>query len=675
MKKVLFLFMIIILSTTYFAQTKHAISVDDLWNMNRIGSFAVSPNGQRIVFSVTSYSMEENKGVTDVWITNSNGSGSKQILSSVSQPQFMSAGKNIFYIKDGNAFSSDLSGKNEQKLSSFYSGVSGAEFSANGKQILFASSVYAECETQDCNERKDIERENSKVKAEMFTELMYRHWNDWRGPKISHLFLMDLETKISTDLTLNSKFDTPPLALGSSNDYSFSPDGKEVGFAMNTSDFLATSTNNDIFILSLNDVKEGVQTPNTKISTSKGNDNQPVYSPDGKYIAFRSMERAGFEADKQRLMLYNRKLKITTDISKDFDLSTGEIVWSNDSKSIYFTAANKIYNSIYKIDISNNKLTTILEEVVVSSLQLSDDGSKLFFKKQNATMPYEIFSTNSDGTNLAQITNINGNLLSQIEMNKVESFWSDGAEGAKVQSILLKPPFFDESKKYPLIFLIHGGPQGHWKDDFHFRWSLQMFASQGYVVVAPNPRGSKGYGQKYTDEISKDWGGKVYTDLMNSYDYALANYSFIDDKNTFAAGASYGGYMIAWIEGHNTKFNALLCHAGVYNLESMYGTTEELWFPEWENGGTPWENRELYEKWSPHMFVENFKTPMLVTHGAYDFRVPFGQAMELFTALQKMKVESKLLYFPDEYHFITKPQNAKLWWNSIYEWFDNYKTR
>ncbi|MEE9431456.1 MAG: prolyl oligopeptidase family serine peptidase, partial [Melioribacteraceae bacterium] len=553
MKKVLFLFMIIILSTTYFAQTKHAISVDDLWNMNRIGSFAVSPNGQRIVFSVTSYSMEENKGVTDVWITNSNGSGSKQILSSVSQPQFMSAGKNIFYIKDGNAFSSDLSGKNEQKLSSFYSGVSGAEFSANGKQILFASSVYAECETQDCNERKDIERENSKVKAEMFTELMYRHWNDWRGPKISHLFLMDLETKISTDLTLNSKFDTPPLALGSSNDYSFSPDGKEVGFAMNTSDFLATSTNNDIFILSLNDVKEGVQTPNTKISTSKGNDNQPVYSPDGKYIAFRSMERAGFEADKQRLMLYNRKLKITTDISKDFDLSTGEIVWSNDSKSIYFTAANKIYNSIYKIDISNNKLTTILEEVVVSSLQLSDDGSKLFFKKQNATMPYEIFSTNSDGTNLAQITNINGNLLSQIEMNKVESFWSDGAEGAKVQSILLKPPFFDESKKYPLIFLIHGGPQGHWKDDFHFRWSLQMFASQGYVVVAPNPRGSKGYGQKYTDEISKDWSGKVYTDLMNSYDYALANYNFIDDKNTFAAGASYGGYMIAWIEGHNTK--------------------------------------------------------------------------------------------------------------------------
>lgn len=675
MKKLLLLFTIALFSVSSFAQTKHAITVDDLWNMNRIGSYDVSPDGKNIVFSVTSYNMEENKGATDVWITDNNGKNPKQILTSVSQPQFMNNGKNIFFVKEGNAFSCDLSGNNQKQLSNFYSGISGAEFSNVGNQILFASSVYSECETQDCNEDIDNERENSKVKAEIFTELLYRHWNDWRGPKISHLFLMDLETKKHADLTLNSKFDTPPLALGSANDYSFSPDGKEIAFAMNTSDFLAASTNNDVFILSLKDVKEGTQTPSTKISISLGNDNQPVYSPGGKYIAFRSMERAGFEADKQRLMLYNRKTKTTSDISKGFDLSVGEIVWSNDSKSIYFTSANEIYNSIYKIDISNSKLTTILEKVVVSSLQLSNNGDKLFFKNQNATMPYEIFSANTNGTNLSQITDMNGSLLSQIEMNKVETFWSDGAEGAKVQSIILKPPFFDSSKKYPLIFLIHGGPQGHWNDDFHFRWNLQMFASQGYVVVAPNPRGSTGYGQNFTDGISQDWGGKVYTDLMNSYDYALTNYSFIDGENTFAAGASYGGYMINWIEGHNDKFNALLCHAGVYNLESMYGTTEELWFPEWEMGGTPWENRELYEKWSPHMFVENFKTPMLVTHGAYDFRVPFGQAMELFTALQKMKVESKLLYFPDEYHFITKPQNAKLWWNSIYNWFDNYKTR
>ncbi|MCB9249781.1 MAG: S9 family peptidase [Ignavibacteriales bacterium] len=469
------------------------------------------------------------------------------------------------------------------------------------------------------------------------------------------------------------EYDVPPIALGSSNDFSFSPDEKEIAFTMNESKFLATSTNNDIFILDLEVLKDGQQINYKKISTSLGNDCQPVYSPNGRYIAFTSMERAGFEADKKRLMLYNRTAGITTDISAAFDLSASEIIWSADAKSIYFIAANKIYNSIYKVDIESQKLKTVIENVVASSLKLSPYGDKLYFKNQKSTLPEEIFSINVDGTKLTQITYVNSELLSKIEMNDVETFWAEGAQSAQVQSILVKPPFFDPSKKYPLMFLIHGGPQGHWEDDFHYRWNLQMFAAKGYVVVATNPRGSFGYGQKFTDEISGDWGGKAYTDLMNSYDYALNNYSFIDKQNTFAAGASYGGYMINWIEGHTDRFNALICHAGVFNIESMYGTTEELWFPEWENQGTPWENRELYQKWSPHMFVKNFKTPMLVIHGANDFRVPFSQAMELFTSLQRVGVKSKLLYFPDEYHFITKPQNAKLWWNSIYEWLDENK--
>jgi len=266
-------------------------------------------------------------------------------------------------------------------------------------------------------------------------------------------------------------------------------------------------------------------------------------------------------------------------------------------------------------------------------------------------------------------------ILSKIKMSELETFWAEGAEEKQVQSIIVKPPFFDEAKKYPVIFLIHGGPQGHWTDDFHYRWNPQMFASKGYVVIATNPRGSTGYGQKFTDEISKDWGGKVYTDLMNSLDYALANYKFIDKNNLFAAGASYGGYMINWLEGHTERFNALFCHDGVYNLESMYGTTEELWFPEWEFGGAPWESREIYKKWSPSNFVANFKTPMLIAHGGNDFRVPEGQAFELFTALQKMNVPSKLIYFPEENHFVTKPQNSIFWWNTIFNWFDKYKVR
>ena len=670
MKKSLSILILILLTVISFAQEKRAITVDDLWSMKRIGSYDISPDGKKIIFDLTTYSMEENKGETSIHLINSDGTNQKLFKEGASSPKFVKDGSKVYYAKSDQIYISDVNGNEEKQLTDFYSGVSGAELSIDQNSLLFSSKVYPECSTQTCNETKDKEKKESKVKAEIFTELMYRHWNDWRGPKISHLFLFNLKDQTYSDLNFNGKFDVPPLALGSSKDFAFSPTGTEVAFSMNEDEFLATSTNNDIFILDITDLKNDSQ---NKISLSGGNDNHPVYSPDGNYIAYCSMERAGFEADKQRIMLYNRLTKETINLSGNYDLSAGQIVWAKDSKSIYFTAANKIYNSIYNINVKTKLISTVVESVVASSLQISADGKTLYFLNQKSTLPDEIFAINTNKFNFRKITDINGELLSKLEMNNVETFWCEGAEEAKVQSILVKPPFFDPKTKYPMMFLIHGGPQGHWEDDFHYRWNLQMFASQGYVVVATNPRGSTGYGQKFTDEISGDWGGKAYIDLMNSYDYAVNNFSFIDKENTFASGASYGGYMINWIEGHTDRFNALICHAGVFNLTSMYGTTEELWFPEWENGGAPWENRELYEKWSPHMFVENFKTPMLVIHGAYDFRVPYSQAMELFTALQKMKVESKMLYYPDETHFVLKPQNARLWWNTVYDWLEEHK--
>lgn len=674
MRKLLLLTISLLYFNNIFSQDKHALSVEDLWNMKRIGSFTISEDGRKIIFDVTTYSMDENKGKSNLWIVNTNGKDLKEFLNNVngvSSPQII--GEKVFYTIGDQIYSQSIKDTVKTKITDFYSGVGGVKFSPSKNKIIFSSKVYADCKNQTCNKAKDVEKAKSKVKAEIFTELMYKHWNEWRGPKYSHLFLHNIGKDNYIDLNQGLKFDVPPIALGSANDYSFSPDGKEIAFTMNESDFLATSTNNDIFTLNLSDVKDGETTPYKKISVSLGNDNQPIYSPDGKYIAYCSMLRAGFEGDKQRIMLFNRNLKIETDLTTSIDLSAAEIIWSKDSKYIYFTAANTIYTSIYKIDISTKELVTIAENVDASSITLSPNGDKIFFKNQRSNLPHEIFSIDTNGKNLKQITNINAELLSKIEMIPIETFWANGADGAKVQSILVKPPFFNPNKKYPLIFLIHGGPQGHWTDDFHYRWNTQMFAAKGYVVVATNPRGSYGYGQKFTDEISKDWGGKVYTDLMNSLDYALNNYDFIDSQNIFAAGASYGGYMINWIEGHNNRFNALVCHAGVFNLESMYGATEELWFAEWENGGTPWESRELYKKWSPHNFVQNFKTPMLVIHGENDFRVPIGQAMELFTSLQRVGVKSKFLYFPDEYHFVTKPQNAKLWWNTVYDWFDENK--
>ncbi len=675
-KLILILLLSLLTISNFYAQKKHELTVDDLWALKRLNSFDISPDGKTIAFDFTQYDMEKNAGQSDIWLIDSDGKNLRPLKNtdkSESEPKFTFDGKQISYIYDDQIWLCNLDGTGNAKLTELHTGVSGVEWSKDGRRLLFVSKVHPDCMTQECNKKKDEEIKNNPVKAKIFTELMYKHWNNWRGPKRSHMFYMNMKTLKVYDLNIGKDFDVPPLALGSSNDYSFSPDGKEVAFATNTSEFIASSTNNDIFLINTKDAVGNAEVPFTKISISGGNDNQPVYSPDGKYIAFRSMERAGFEADKQRLTLYDRKSGELTDLSGKYDISIGEFVWSGDSKFIYYIAANEIYESIYKIEISSGENTLLKKEVTAAGLAIDTKNDLLYFKNQQSTFPYEIFSMNTDGTNLKQVTFLNKDLLANIEMNDVETFWSEGAEGAKVQSILVKPPFFENSKKYPLIFLIHGGPQGHWEDDFHFRWNIQMFASKGYVVVAPNPRGSVGYGQKFTDEISKDWGGKVYIDLMNAYDHAIANFNFIDSENTFAAGASYGGYMINWIQGHNEKFNALVSHAGVFNIESKYGVTEELWFPEWEFGGAPWENRELYRTWSPHMFVKNFKTPMLVIHGAFDFRVPEGQAFELFTALQKMGVESKLLYYPDENHFITKPLNAKLWWNSIFEWYENFK--
>ncbi len=672
MKKLLLI--LLILPNFMSAQEKRAMTVEDLWAMKRINSFDVSPDGKMIVFAVTSYNINDNKGNSDIYLINSDGTDLHTLKSSdknESNPQYVPNSKKISYLLDGQIWTCNYDGSGEEKITEVYTKITDYDWSPSGNKILFTSSVYSDCETQDCNKQKDEEKDSRKVKASIFTKLMYRHWDEWREGKVSQLFLYDVKGKSFVDITPKSNYDVPPIALGSLNDFNFSPDEKQISLTMNTSDFISTSTDNDLFVVDLKDV--GKNSP-TKISTSKGNDNQPVYSPDGKYIVYTSMKRAGFEADKQDIILYNRKEETYRSLTDNFHLSAEEIIWSHDSKTIYFTAENEINNSIYKVNIENPDVELLYKENINSHIKLSQDGKAIFFLKQRSNLPDEIFSISTNGKNtLKQVTFLNKDLLAKLDFNPVETFWSEGADGVMVQSILIKPPFFNPNKKYPMIFLIHGGPQGHWCDEFHYRWNIQLFSSKGYVVVAANPRGSTGYGQKFTDEISQDWGGKVYTDLMNACDYAVKNFNFIDSKNTFAAGASYGGYMIDWIEGHSERFNAMVSHDGVFNLESEYGTTEELWFPEWEFGGAPWQNRELYEKWSPHRYIQNAKTPLLIVQGANDFRVPEEQSFQLFTSLQRLGVESKLLYFPDETHFVTKPQNSLLWWNTVFNWFEEHK--
>lgn len=670
MKKIFLL--ILIITVSIIPQSKHAITIDDFWSMKRIGAYDISPDGKTIVFSLTSYSMESNKGNSDLYLINSDGTNLRVFKNSdngESEPKFSPDGNKIAYIMNSQIFVSDFDGKNEKQIANIFSGASGIEWSSDGKKILFVSSVYPDCTTQECSEQMDKQKEESKVKAIVFDQLMFKHFDGWRGEIRKHLFLLDVETGNFKDLNEGYLEDVPTLALGSSNDYNFSPDGTEIAFTMNPEFSTATSTNNEIYLLSLTEPTEA-----KLISTSKGVDCQPVYSPDGKYLAWTSMKRAGFESDKKDIILFERKSGKMQNLTEDFNRSVEEFIWTPDSRYIYFIAENEIYKSIYRLEVESGDIEIFHEENYNSNIAFNNDGSTLFYLKQRSNMPSEIYSLSTDGRNtLKQVTFINKELLDNIETNSVETFWSDGADGTPVQSILIKPPFFDPEKKYPMVFLIHGGPQGSWSDNFHYRWNYQMFAAQGYVVVAPNPRGSTGYGQKFTDEISGDWGGKVYVDLMNAYDYAVANFSFIDKNNTFAAGASYGGYMINWIAGHTDRFNALVSHAGPFNLESKYGTTEELWFPEWEFGGPPWEKREVYEKWSPHRYIQNCKTPVLITHGALDFRVTEDQAFQLFTSLQRLGVESNFLYFPDETHFVSKPQNSRLWWATVHDWFNKFK--
>ncbi len=674
MKK--FFLIILMLPILLVAQTKRQITVQDLWAMKRVDQLVLSPDNKQIAFSLNTYNIEANKGKTEIYLVNVDGSELhilKNSDKSQSDPRYSPDGKKIAYIENYQIRECNLDGSDDKQIFHLYTGVTDFKWSNQGDKILLTSSVYPDCPNQDCDKKKDEEKKAEKYDARIITHLMFRHWNEWLDGKRSHLFLFDLASNTYIDLNNLMHNDVPPLDLGSANDFNFAPDGNEIAYTMNPNKVVANSTNNEIYTVAMNGIKADSKIISKKISVSLGNDNQPVYSPNGKYIAFASMLVPGHESDKQCLVLYDRTTGKLKNLTNKFDRSIGEIVWSPDSKEIYFTANNEIFNSIYKIDIETKKVSVLLKEHSNSNISVSNDGKTIYFRQQRAELPYEIFAMNNDGSNIHQITFLNKELLSKLELNKIDTFWSLGAGGRKIESIILKPPFFNPAKKYPVIFLIHGGPQDNWQDEFHYRWNLELFASKGYVVVAPNPTGSTGYGQKFTNDISGDWGGKAYTDIMNACDYAIKNFKFIDPKNTFAAGASFGGYMINWIEGHTNRFNAVVSHDGVFNTVSMWGTTEELWFPEWEFKGTPWTNRALYEKWNPERFIQNAKTPMLIVEGAHDYRVPEEQAFQLFTSLQRLGVESKFLYFNNEFHFVIKPQDSILWWNTVFNWFEKHK--
>lgn len=646
----------------------------DLMDLQRVSDPQLSPDGRWIVFVITRTNVEKNSRNSDLWILAATGGEPRRLTFSPTaddSPRWSPDGKKIAFIsgREGGSqiWMMPMDGGEPRKITDLSTEAGGLCWSPDGRRLAFVSDVYPDCQDDACNRQKDQEAAGSKVKAGLFDRQPFRVWNRWRGEKRSHLFVVSAEGGPAKDLTPGGK-DVPPFDLGGPQDYDFSPDGTEICFARTTDDDESISTNHDLWI-----VPTAGGNP-VRITRNPAADNTPKYSPDGRFLAYRSHQRPGFEADRWRLMIYDRKSREHAVWAESWDRSVSDFVWSPDSKSLFLIADEQARSSVFLGNVADGIQAVprkILGKGSQGNLQIGKDGNTLVFLQQSLTMPAEICTAQRDGSQIRQITSVNRSLVDEIDFPVPEEIWWKGAADAQVHGWLIKPPKYQAGTKYPFLLLIHGGPQGAWEDSFHYRWNPVLFAAQGYVVLAANPRGSTSFGQRFTDEISGDWGGKAYQDLMNGVDH-LIGMGLVDPQRMGAAGGSYGGYMVNWILGHSDRFHALVSHAGVYNLESMYGVTEELWFPEWEFQGTPWSNPEMYRRWSPHLSAAKFKTPTLVVHGELDYRVPIGEGMQLFTALQRQKVPSKLLYFPDEGHWIAKPQNSLLWHKTVFAWFDTY---
>lgn len=671
---------LLLMSLCAIAAAQSTFTANDLINMRRVGDPQISPDGKWVAYTMGVVNKADNRTLTQIYVMPVGGGAGKQLTnekSSSSTPRWSPDGKHIAFSHGGQIWTMEDDGDDRKQVTKISTGAGNPVWSPDGKWIAFNSDVYPECNSDACNEAEDQKVDNSKVKAIVTERLLYRHWVEWRHRKRTHVFVVSAKGGVANDVT-QGDWDSPPYGASTGVDYAFSPDSKEIAYLRNPDKVEATSTNSDVYIKSLSGSGEA---KNITVN-NKGYDAGPVYTPDGKYILFRSQATATFEADRWRIMRYNRQTGETVELTRGFDQQADDITVTSDSKTIYFTAGERGLAPIFTVPVEPDfrlRIATHVKKVLsggfFSNVNVSNDGRTLVFLQSSIAMPADVFRANSDGSGLTAMTRANAAALDNFGLQKAEDMDWKGAMQSNIHGFIVKPARFDASKKYPMIVLIHGGPQSAFNNNWGYRWNPQIFANAGYVVFMPNPRGSTGYGQKFVNDVSADWGGKAYIDIMNGV-AEMVKKPYIDKTRVGAAGASYGGYMVDWILGHNTdprvKFKALVSHAGVYNLESMATATEELWFVNWEFKGMPWENPVNYQKWSPNKFVKNFNTPTLVTAGELDYRVPVDQSLQLYTALQLKKVDSKLIVFPDEGHWILKPQNSEFWYTNVIDWFGKY---
>lgn len=653
----------------------HPFSVRDLVVMDRISDPQISPDGRTIVFVLKSTDLDENGGVHNLWTVSLDGSSLRQLSNHPAfdlNPRWSPDGKRIWFLSDRSGSSQiweiATDGGEARQVSHLPLDLSNLLVSPDGKRFLFTAEVYPDCMDMPCSSRRLQQKGEPIRSGRSYEKLFVRHWDTWKSGRRSHLFSMPIVNGKPVDLMKGWDADCPSKPFGGPEEIDISPDGTTVVFtARNVGEAEPWSTDFDLYRVPI----DGSSKPLCITEANQAWDTQPVFSPDGKSLAYLAMSRPGFEADRFQIVLMSWLDGSRGFVSPQWDRSPNSLTWSSNGEHLFATADNLGQTSLFSVTVSTGQVRTLLKEGTVSSLGLAD--GRLVFRYDQLRAPAELFSLNPDGSGLSAVTAINSDKLSRTRMGDFEQFVFKGWNDETVYAYVVKPVDFDSNLRYPVAFLIHGGPQGSFGNHFHYRWNPQTYAGAGYAVIMVDFHGSTGYGQAFTDSITGDWGGKPLVDLRKGLEAAIRRYPWMDSDRVAALGASFGGYMINWIEGQwPDRFRCLVNHDGVFDMRSMYFTSEELWFPEWEQGGPYWENPRGHEEHNPVRYVKEWKTPMLVIHGALDFRVPLEQGLGAFTALKRQGIPAKFLYYPDENHWVLKPHNSIQWHETVLEWLDQW---
>lgn len=675
MKKNLIFFLAILMAALPLA-AQQKLTPEKLWNFGRVSEPVLSPDGNTILYGVTTYDVTNNSGNRNLYLVPVAGGAAVNITTfpgSEWNAVWAPDGKSVYFLsakEEGpQIWQINADGTNPRRITSVAGGINGFAFSPDMKHLLYVADVQLD---KSVNE---VYPDLPLADARIIDDLMYRHWDSWHDYAYSHIFVTPFNgTTIgqARDIMENERFDAPLTPDGGMEQICWSPDGSRIAYVSRklSGRDLALSTNSDIYIY---DLKSG----DTKcVSTGmNGYDLNPVFSPDGKKLAWCSMKTPGFESDKKRLMVMDMADGAIKEHAADFPESVSSLVWDPVNTSlIYFIAVTHATHQVFSHDLKTGK-TNRITSGVHDYTALVSNGKVKAGAKMSMSMPTEIFRIDNTKTGVkeVQLTFTNNEVSESIQWGRVEERWIGTSDGKKMLVWVIYPPFFDKTKKYPALLYCQGGPQSAVSQFFSYRWNFQMMAAHDYIVVAPNRRGLPGFGQEWNDQISQDYGGQNMLDYLAAID-SVSKDPWVDASRLGAVGASYGGFSVYWLAGnHNKRFKAFIAHCGMFNFESWYGSTEEYWFPEHDLGGAYWKNpRPKSYDFSPHRFVGKWDTPMLVIHGANDFRIPYTEGMQAFNAAQLQGIPSRFLYFPGESHFVTKPQNSILWQREFFRWLDQW---